>query len=211
MIEKIDVTTWDRTAHFNSYVDAQFPYIIVGKDLDVTKIYQFARENGVSFTYCMIYAATKIANEIKHFYYRMIDKEPYRIEKNVAVTTHLKKGAENFSMVRCDDYDSMLEFAKKNREKAELPTDDMDPRGAEFENDIISFSSIPWIRYTHFIRTIKTLGVDTNPKITFGKYEWEGDKLMMPFTLQVHHGLMDGLHVGRYFIRLEEYLDAGEF
>ena len=44
-----------------------------------------------------------------------------------------------------------------------------------------------------------------------GAPQWEGDKLMMPFTLQVHHGLMDGLHVGRYFIRLEEYLETGEF
>jgi len=66
-MKKIDTATWNRTAHFNSYVDAQFPYIIVGKDIDVTNIYRFAREKGVSFTYCMIYAATKIANEIPNF------------------------------------------------------------------------------------------------------------------------------------------------
>ncbi|MBQ7447085.1 MAG: hypothetical protein IJV59_03945 [Eubacterium sp.] len=210
-MRKIDTATWDRTAHFNSYVDAQFPYIIVGKDIDVTNIYRFAREKGVSFTYCMIYAATKIANEIPNFQYRMLNGEPYDIEHTVATNTHLKKGAETFSMVRCDDYDTMEEYARKNREKADLPADDVDPREAEFANDIISFSSIPWIRYTHFIRTVKTLGKDTNPKITFGKYEWEGDRLMMPFTLQVHHGLMDGLHTGRYFNRLEEYLAAGVF
>lgn len=206
MIEKIDKTNWERSAHFDSYVDADFPYIVAGTDIDVTNIYRFAREKGVSFTYCMIYAATKIANEIPHFHYRMIDSEPYRIDRNVAVTTHLLEGAEVFSMVRCDDYETMAEFAKKNREKADHPTADNDPREAEFANDIISFSSIPWIKYTHFIRTIKKLGKDTNPKITFGKYAWEGDRLMMPFTVQVHHGLMDGLHVGRYFIRLEEYL-----
>jgi chloramphenicol O-acetyltransferase type A len=28
----------------------------------------------------------------------------------------------------------------------------------------------------------------------------------MPVSVEVHHALMDGLHVGRYFGRLESYL-----
>jgi chloramphenicol O-acetyltransferase type A len=30
--------------------------------------------------------------------------------------------------------------------------------------------------------------------------------MMMPVSVEVHHALMDGLHVGRYFERLEGYL-----
>ncbi len=29
----------------------------------------------------------------------------------------------------------------------------------------------------------------------------------MPVSVEVHHGLMDGLHVGEYFSRLGDYLD----
>lgn len=211
MIHEIDLKTWDRAAHFQSYVDAQFPYIVCGTDMDVSNVYRFARAHGLSFTYCMIYAATRIANEIPNFQYRMKNDRPYRIDRSVAVTTHLPEGDARFLMVRCDDYDTMEEFAAKNRKKADHPDTAGELRAAEFADDIISFSSIPWVRYTHFIRTIKTLGKDTNPKITFGKYEWEGDKLMMPFTVQVHHGLMDGLHVGRYYERLEAYLAQTDF
>jgi len=28
----------------------------------------------------------------------------------------------------------------------------------------------------------------------------------MPFSVEVHHSLMDGLHVGRYLARMEEML-----
>jgi chloramphenicol O-acetyltransferase type A len=28
----------------------------------------------------------------------------------------------------------------------------------------------------------------------------------MPFSVEVHHSLMDGLHVGRYIARIEEML-----
>lgn len=206
MMEKIDLATWDRTSRFTSYLDSEFPYIIIGKDIDVTNIYRYARENGLSFTYCMVYAATKIADEIPNFRYRMIDSEPYEIDRNVAILTHLPKDQDNFIMVGCDHYDTMAEFAKKNREKADRPDGKLSSREMELANDIINYSSMPWIRYTHFIRTIKKLGQDTNPKISFGKYEWENGRLTMPFSVQTHHGLMDGLHVGRYFMRLEEYL-----
>jgi chloramphenicol O-acetyltransferase type A len=32
----------------------------------------------------------------------------------------------------------------------------------------------------------------------------------MPLSVQGHHGLMDGLHAGRYFARVQELLDRPE-
>ncbi len=32
----------------------------------------------------------------------------------------------------------------------------------------------------------------------------------MPVSVEVHHALMDGLHVGRYFERFAAYCDAPE-
>ncbi len=51
------------------------------------------------------------------------------------------------------------------------------------------------------------MGVDSNPKVTWGKYFKQDDRVLMPFSVQVHHGLMDGLHVGRYFEMLQRYID----
>jgi chloramphenicol O-acetyltransferase type A len=46
------------------------------------------------------------------------------------------------------------------------------------------------------------------PKIAFGRIEPEGDggKQWMPLSLEVHHALVDGLHVGRYVQALEAAL-----
>ena len=30
----------------------------------------------------------------------------------------------------------------------------------------------------------------------------------MPFSVQAHHALMDGFHVGRYFQQAQNYLDS---
>lgn len=42
------------------------------------------------------------------------------------------------------------------------------------------------------------------PVISIGKYFTQGNSLMLPIGLQVHHGLVDGIHVGRFYTNLTE-------
>ena len=46
---------------------------------------------------------------------------------------------------------------------------------------------------------------ESNPRISWGKYapDWRG-RLMMPVTLMAHHGLVDGVHIARFYERLRE-------
>ena len=57
------------------------------------------------------------------------------------------------------------------------------------------------------MRTIGALGVDSSPKISWGKYFEQGGRTLVPFSVQVHHGLMDGYHVGRYYGEVQRLLD----
>ena len=79
------------------------------------------------------------------------------------------------------------------------------------EVEILYMSCIPWIHYTHFVRTVEHGGKDNIPRISWGKYlrDKEG-KMTMPFSVQVHHALMDGYHVGMYFEKMEAWLDSIE-
>ena len=206
MYQKIDLDTWNRTHLFRSYLGTDFPYINIGCDMDVTKLYHFARKEGLSFYFSMIFAATKIADEIENFRYRFTDGEPFMIERNTAFATHMEPGDEVFRMVECEHCNSLTEFAQINREKAKIPLPDSGLAALKGRMDILNFTMIPWIHYTHFIRTISKDGIDCNPKISMGRYTKENGKVLMPFSTQTHHGLMDGCHVGRYFNRLEEYL-----
>ena len=77
------------------------------------------------------------------------------------------------------------------------------------ETEILYISCIPWINYTHFVRTIEDASKDNVPRISWGKYVRDRDgRLMMSFSVQVHHALMDGYHVGMYFEKLEAWLSS---
>lgn len=211
MNRPIDLSSWNRTHIFNAYLGTDLPYIIVGEDIDVTRLYSFVKENQISFYFSMIYAAVKTADNIPNFRWRFTGNQPYEIKRNTAFATHLKKGSEIFHMVECDHYDSICEFARKNHEKGELPAVDSNLHLLKGRDDIINFSTIPWISYNHFFRTIAQNGIDCNPKMTMGKFKKENGRILLPFSIQVHHGLMDGLHAGRFFQDLEEYLHNGNW
>lgn len=39
-----------------------------------------------------------------------------------------------------------------------------------------------------------------------GKYYTQGDKVLMPLAIQVHHAVCDGFHVGRMLNELQQFL-----
>jgi chloramphenicol O-acetyltransferase type A len=73
-------------------------------------------------------------------------------------------------------------------------------------DDVIYHTSLPWVSFTSFAHARNKGRGESIPRIVFGKFSREGDRLLMPFSVEVHHALMDGLHVGRYLSRMEEGL-----
>jgi chloramphenicol O-acetyltransferase type A len=50
---------------------------------------------------------------------------------------------------------------------------------------------------------------DSCPKISFGKMTVaENGKRSIPMAVHVHHGLMDGLHVGQFVTYFQELMNA---
>jgi chloramphenicol O-acetyltransferase type A len=47
---------------------------------------------------------------------------------------------------------------------------------------------------------------DSIPRLAWGKFYEEGGRLQMPLNVQVHHALLDGVHVSRFFLSVQEQL-----
>ncbi len=75
-------------------------------------------------------------------------------------------------------------------------------------DDWIYLSCLPWISFTGM--THPTGGRDDCiPRIAWGKMDRQGEMWRMPVAIQVHHALVDGLHIGRFFAELEQLLSDG--
>lgn len=210
-IEWIDLETWDRKRLFENYLGTDFPYIIVTANMDVTKALAFAHKHGVSFNLVMVYLVNRTVDSIINYRYRFIDGKPFLIDHTRPTINHLKKGSDIFVIGEgpwpCDD---IVEFCKAAHESMENATEEEREELLHNKLDIINYTSIPWIQYTGFIRTIAHNGVDNAPKMSFGKYfkdPADPSRTLMPVSNQTHHGLMDGTHVGQFFQKLQEAID----
>ncbi len=84
-------------------------------------------------------------------------------------------------------------------------------RRAFVENQPRNFfdvSCLPWIKYRHFDVHVFDEGDFLAPVITWGKYEVEQEKYLMPLSMNIHHAVADGFHLSRFFIEVQELIDS---
>lgn len=48
---------------------------------------------------------------------------------------------------------------------------------------------------------------DSIPRISFGKYFKQDNKVLLPYSVQVNHMLLDGIHVGKYIEKLQNFIN----
>lgn len=68
-------------------------------------------------------------------------------------------------------------------------------------------SCLPWVRYRHFDVHVFDRGDFLAPVVTWGKYEAEGSRLVMPLTMNIHHAVADGFHLSRFFTEVQGVMD----
>ena len=77
-------------------------------------------------------------------------------------------------------------------------------------NDIYQFSSFPWVSFTHISHTDAGKKDNATPLFDWGKFYEKDGKVLMPFSVQVHHSFVDGVHIGKLADKLQKYLDNFE-
>jgi chloramphenicol O-acetyltransferase type A len=69
--------------------------------------------------------------------------------------------------------------------------------------NLINISSIPWIHFTSFNLSIEGGSNYLLPIFTIGKYLKKGDTVFLPLSVQVHHAVCDGYHLGQFIESLQ--------
>ena len=77
-------------------------------------------------------------------------------------------------------------------------------------NDIYQFSAFPWVAYTHISHTESGKKDHATPLFDWGKFYEQDGEIYLPFSVQVHHSFVDGVHIGKLAEKLQHYLDSFE-
>ena len=210
MAHYLDVESWARRDVFEFFRGFDKPYFNVCTRLDVTNLLAFLRsKSNVSVSLTYHYFALRMANEIEPFRYRLRDGRVLVHDVIHGGTTVLLPN-ETFTLTYFDYHENFGKFidgAMRAVEETRSGAGAFMPRQDDAR---IHFTTIPWFSFTSFSHARNWGQEDSVPKIAFGKFMRENERDFLPISVEVHHALMDGLHVGRYLSSFEEALNKPE-
>jgi chloramphenicol O-acetyltransferase type A len=206
----IDLNTWDRTVHYRFFKRMDYPHYNMCVNLDITHFLKAVKEKQIPFYYAMIFAATRSLNAVEAFRYRIRGEQVVLHDMVHPSFTDMDKGSELFKMVTVNMEPSIVLFTANAKKKAEEQKDYFVREDVEGRDDLIYITCIPWVSFTSLSHTISFNKDDSVPRIAWGKYYADGDKILLPFSVQAHHSFVDGIHMGKYIDALQSDLDSFE-
>ena len=209
--KQVDVSQWARFKQYQFFKKYDNPFFNICSALDVNELYRLCQDKSISFSTALLFAAIDTANKVKEFRYRIYEGGVIEFDSIYAGSTLLNKD-ETFNFCYFDYDENFEKFhcnAQKQIEKNKKGIVNFDGRNDDL--DIIHFSTIPWISFTCFSNPRNYKTDDSIPKIVFGKYYEKEGRKHLPISVEVHHALMDGLHLGQYLEKLQNLLNYPDF
>lgn len=200
----IDMTDWKRALHCQIFRNSIEPSYCVTFELDITNFLEKIRTMKYSFTMALIFVVSECANGIEEFRYRFVDGQIVLYDKIDTAFTYMNRDTELFKVVNVEMKDTLEEYVTVATQAAESQKEYFTgPLG----NDVFQFSPMPWVSYTHISHTNSGKKDNATPLFDWGKFFERDGKWMLPFSVQVHHSFIDGVHIGKLADSIQNYLN----
>jgi len=206
-MKAIDIENWSRKAQYEFFKTYEDPFFNITANLEVTNLYTFCKKHELSFSLACIYVAIKCINEIPEFKLRIKNEKVVQYD-SVPIGSTVLNDDYTFSFCDFPYTTSIFEFDAngKNIIKKHKEGVTFDPQ--EEEVQMVHCSTLPWVSFTGMKHARKGDEAGKGiPKIIFGGLFVENEIKKVPFSVEVHHALMDGYHVGLLFKNMQQYIN----
>lgn len=202
----VDWESYPRKAHLEYFSAMADPYAGVTADVDITRFLPACRAGKLPFFLSFLYCAGRAANAVPQLRQRLVGGRPVEFAQcDTSHTVMRADGTYSYCRLNCmQPLSAYLPRALALQEEARAHGNLDDGEDAL---GLLFVSTLPWVRYTA-IRQPVPFPADSNPRITWGRFETEGARTVMPVTLLVNHALVDGAHMAGFYAALEEELAA---
>lgn len=199
----VDLSRDPRRAQFDYFQSLANPYVGVTVAVDVTQVLAWTKRTGSSFFLTVLYAAARAANAVPELRRRVRGEAVVEYDRcPTSHTVSLPDGS--YCYCRLDAVLPLAEFlpyaAAEQARAMEHPS--LEDREQE---RLLFVSCVPWLSYTALVQPTP-VPADSNPRITWGKYDRQGERILLPVSLLANHALVDGIHIARFYQALEREL-----
>lgn len=202
----IPLQTYPRRAHFQYFSQLAQPYGGLTVAVEITSFLARCQEVGSPFFLSFLYCVSRAANRVPELRQRVRAGEI--VEYDHCPTSHtvaLEDGTYCYCALEdTGPFPAYLARAQAAQARAKAQPS-LEDGGEEDSLPLFFVSCLPWVSYEGLIQPTP-VPADTNPRITWGRWRQEGEKIVLPVSLLCNHALVDGVHMAAFYRCLEEEL-----
>lgn len=201
----IDRDTWAREPYFQHYFTHVPCTYSVSAKLDITAL----RRAGLKLYPAMLYCLTTVVNRHPEFRTSFDQEGRLGIYDSMHPCYAVFHGeSQTFSNLWTEysqDYPRFLSAYEEDKLRyGSLPG--LSPKPG-LPKPSVTVSMLPWTTFEGFNLNLQKGYTYLLPIFTMGRFYEEGEKILLPLALQVHHAVCDGFHACRFINELQALLD----
>lgn len=204
----VDIDTWKRKEEYLFFKTFRNPLVGITSEVDCAKAWENAKRWNIPVSLYYLHAALVAVNEIEEFRYRQVEGQ-VRLYERLDLFTPVLTPSENYRSVAIPyqkDWEGFIAQAHPVVERAKRGEGHAHGDG-ESRQDLVLISVNPWYRFTGIQLSDPADPHESIPIFTFGKITPEGEKRLMPVSLRVNHGFVDGFRIGRFLEKFQQLLN----
>ena len=209
IFNKLDLENWERRDVFNHFTTIAKSSYSLTVNIDVTKLLSYIKRNNLRFYPTFTWIVTKAINNQLEFKMGFDEKKNLGyydvIYPAYAVFNEKTKIADSLCTEYTDDFNAFYNKMISDMDSFEK----FGIRSNRHPNTFI-VSCVPWLSYSSFTTNNESDNMFLFPMVVWGKYFEQGDKILMPLTLQIHHAVADGYHCSLFYKDIEDIINTLE-
>ena len=175
--------------------------------VDCTRVLAEAKRPGVPFFLHYKHAALRAVNQVEAFRCRVEDQQVVCYDRLHASAT-IGRAGHPFGFFFIEHHDALMDFLPAAQAEIAAVQASAGRRlnAQTGRPDVIHFLARPWVRFTGLSHARGFTHPGSCPQVSVGQTGAAGAATPVPVSMNVHHGLADGYHVGQFLAAFQEQL-----
>jgi chloramphenicol O-acetyltransferase len=188
-----------RRDRFEFFDRMESPAVNLCFTLHVPDFRPWCKTQGLAPFHVMLCAVLRAVLKVENFRYRIVDGEVIRIDGLVPSFTVMNQHGD-LNIARFDWSDDVREFVARGiaaREAASNMTElNVTPALSQRAGkDQVFVTCMPWLDFTSIQHPMASIAAPDIPSLAWGRFRAGPEGLQLPFSVQAHHGFVDGWHI----------------
>ncbi len=189
-----------RSDRFDFFESFENPLINITYNLEVPDFLTFCKSKQLPPFHFFLFCLMRSLESVEAFRYRTFEGNIIRIDDVTASYTVMNED-QSLNYTRFENSSDLHTFIKRSLESKVIAESsralintgiELHPR--EMKNYVF-ITSIPWLDFTSIQHPVYSFKSADIPAVAWGKFKKSDGKINFSFSVQAHHGFVDGYHI----------------